>query len=132
MRTTPRLGTDGDRIVYPVRGMMQAFRQRAWRQQLTLAYVVLLVVTAVATAAALVLGGHTLGQPLTVIALGVTAAVAERGSIRLTRRTEQSISVLPTLFAAVVFGPLAAGAVGAASMLGDPELMAARDPLRAP
>src|SRR5262249_32235177 len=64
--------------------------------------------------------------------LAVAAAIAERNSVRLTKTTEQSISVLPTLFAAVVFGPLAAGVVGAASMLGDPELIARRDPERAP
>ena len=40
--------------------------------------------------------------------------------------------MLPTLFAAVLFGPLAAGVVGAASMLGDPELISHRDPDRAP
>ena len=43
-----------------------------------------------------------------------------------------SIALLPTLFAAVLFGPLAAGLVNAASMLGDPELFAPRDPDRAP
>ena len=96
---------------------MQAVRQREWRHQLTLIYVATLVTAAIAAASALVMAGYTLEEPLTVIALALTAAVAERGSIRLTRRTEQSISVLPTLFAAVVFGPLAAGVVGAASML---------------
>ncbi|MBM2822358.1 MAG: hypothetical protein HW413_1104, partial [Thermoleophilia bacterium] len=45
---------------------------------------------------------------------------------------EQSIHLLPTLFAAVLFGPLAAAVVGAASMLGDPELIARRDADRAP
>ena len=43
-----------------------------------------------------------------------------------------SIALLPTLFAAVLFGPLAAGLVNAASMLGDPELFAPGDPDRAP
>ena len=51
-------------------------------------------------------------------------AVAKRG---LTSTEEQSIHLLPTLFAAVLFGPLAAGVVGAASMLGDPELIAPRE-----
>ena len=45
---------------------------------------------------------------------------------------KKSISLLPTLFAAVLFGPLEAGIVGAASMLGDPELIASRDPDRMP
>ena len=40
----------------------------------------------------------------------------------MTGNTELSVSGIPALFAAVLFGPLAAGLVGAASMLGDPEL----------
>ncbi len=133
IRMTPRLGTDGRRIVYPVRGMVQAFRGRERRpQQRTILYVLLLLAAAVATAVALVVAGYGLEQPLVVAVLALAAAVAERNSIRLTKTTEQSISVLPTLFAAVVFGPLAAGFVGAASMLGDPELMSRGDPDRAP
>ena len=48
----------------------------------------------------------------------LVAAVAERGRVRLTQYLEESISLLPILFAAVVFGPLAAMVVAAASMLG--------------
>ena len=40
-------------------------------------------------------------------------------------RPQMSIALLPTLFAAVLFGPLAAGIVNASSMLGDPELLVA-------
>ena len=43
-----------------------------------------------------------------------------------------SIALLPTLFAAVLFGPLAAGLVCASSMLGDPEILSRADPARAP
>lgn len=95
-------------------------------------YVVALVVTAIAVGASLVLAGYRLEAPLTVLALALAAAAAERVSIRLTKTTELSISGIPALFAAVLFGPLAAGAVGAASMLGDPELTSGRDPDRAP
>src|SRR5262249_39543384 len=56
----------------------------------------------------------------------------ERGNVRITKATELSLSHSPTLFAAVLFGPLAAGVVGAASMLGDPELLARSDRDRAP
>ena len=70
-------------------------------------------------AVALVVGGYTLGSPLgRRSVLGATAALAERGRVRLTRYLEESISLLPTLFAAVVFGPLAAMVVAAASMIG--------------
>jgi len=102
-------------------------------------YVACLVAVAAMTGGALIAAGYTLEAPLTVLALAVAAAVAERISVRfavaqrgLTRTEEQSISLLPTLFAAVLFGPLAAGVVGAASMLGDPELTSRRDPDRAP
>jgi putative nucleotidyltransferase with HDIG domain len=47
------------------------------------------------------------------------AALAERRAIRLSGRLEISISLLPRLFAAVVFGPMGAMVVGAASMLGE-------------
>jgi hypothetical protein len=108
-------------------------------QRLTIIYVVTLVAAAVAAAVGLVAVGYTLDAPIAVIALATAAAVAERISVRfavaqrgLTRTEEQSISLLPTLFAAVLFGPLAAALVGAASMLGDPELLSRRDPDRAP
>ena len=97
------------------------------------------VAAALLIATGLVVGGYTLEAPATVLALAIAAAVAERISVRfavakrgLTSTEEQSIHLLPTLFAAVLFGPLAAGVVGAASMLGDPELIAQRDPDRAP
>ncbi len=57
---------------------------------------------------------------------------AERISVRLTKTHELSITLLPTLFAAVLFGPLAAAVVGGASMLGDPELSLARRESSAP
>jgi putative nucleotidyltransferase with HDIG domain len=127
-------------MVYPVRGIVQGFRTLERKpQRQTLVYAAGLVATASATALALVASGYGLEEPLTVVALAVAAAVAERISVRLTvtqsgltRTHEQSISLLPTLFAAILFGPLAAAAVGGASMLGDPELISRRDPDRAP
>ncbi len=137
---TPRLGTDGKRIVYPIRGIVQGVRGLGQHPQgRTFLYVGALVAGALATAAALVLAGYSLESPITVAALAIAAAVAERISVRfavarrgLTSTEEQSLHLLPTLFAAVLFGPLAAAVVGAASMLGDPELTAPRDPHRAP
>ena len=127
MRMTPRLGTDGNGIVYPIRGIVQGFLKIGVHpQRRTVAYVLALVTCAVATALSLVFAGYDLEAPLTVLALAAAAAGAERISVRLTRNTELSISVLPTLFAAVLFGPLAAATVGGASMLGDPELTSRR------
>jgi putative nucleotidyltransferase with HDIG domain len=108
-------------------------------QRLTLLYVAWLVVGAVLTGSVLLLAGYTIEAPVTVAVLAIAAAIAERSSVRftvhesgLTKTAEQSISVLPTLCAAVLFGPLAAAFVGAGSMLGDPELTDRGDPDRAP
>jgi putative nucleotidyltransferase with HDIG domain len=64
------------------------------------------------------------GTPLSVrdaawplILFGVVAFVVERESIPTSAKTEVSVAFLPLVFVAVVFGPLAAGLVGAAAML---------------
>jgi hypothetical protein len=101
-------------------------------QRRTVVYVAALVVAASASCLALLLAGYELEAPAAVVALSLAAAIAERSSVRLTKSAEQSISVLPTLLAAVLFGPLAAATVGGASMLGDPELVSPRDRDRAP
>lgn len=88
-------------------------------------------VTACAVAVALVVMGYGLGNVWTVMALAAVNAIAERSGVWITRTMQMSIALLPTLFAAVLFGPLAAGFVNAASMLGDPEL-SSRDRERAP
>src|SRR3954469_1513415 len=82
-------------------------------------YAAVLAVIAVSLAVSLVALGYGIGDPWTIAALCVIAAVSERGLVRLTSTTSQSISILPTLFAAVVFGPLAAMLVGAASLLSE-------------
>jgi HD-GYP domain-containing protein (c-di-GMP phosphodiesterase class II) len=130
---TPRLGTDGNRIVYPVRGIAQGLRGVvAHPQRRTLVYVAALVGAASWTAVALVTAGYGLESPLTVLVLAVAAAAAERGSVRLSKTTELSLSGVPTIFAAVLFGPLAAALTSGASMLGDPELVSRGDAARAP
>lgn len=87
---------------------------------------------AVACAVALLLAGYDLGETWAVLALAVVNAIAERSGVWVTRTTQMSIALLPTLFAAVLFGPLAGAVVNAASMLGDPELFGPSDPERAP
>ena len=82
-------------------------------------YAAALATLASATAGYLVVTGASLGPPFVVIGLAAVAAFAERGSVRLSSTVEESISALPMLFAAVLFGPLAAMLVAAASMLGD-------------
>jgi len=69
----------------------------------------------------LMAAGYTLGNVSVVVALIVAAAVAEQASVRLTSSLDMEVSIsgLPVLFAAVLYGPLAAMAVYAASMAGD-------------
>ena len=84
-------------------------------------YVVTLTLISCGMFLALLAAGYTLGDAWVVLALAVVAAVAEQASVRLSSRAdvEVSISGLPLLFAAVLYGPLAAMAVYAASMIGD-------------
>ncbi len=76
-----------------------------------------------ALAVAVVDGWH--GNTLVVFALASVAAFAERGRVKLSTRIQESISLLPTLFIAVLFGPLPAMVVGAVSFL--PELRPSPD-----
>ncbi len=82
-------------------------------------YVASLAIGAAGISLALLFAGYDLSTPWGVVALAGVAALAERAGVRLNATTEASISLLPTVFAAVLFGPLAAMVVGAASMLGD-------------
>src|SRR6186713_3382207 len=137
---TPQLGTDGNRIVYPVRGIVQGARAAGHHpQRHTVVYVATLIAAAAVTTGALLVAGYSLESPAAVLVLAAVAAVGERMSVRfavsrrgLTSTEEQSLHLLPTLFAAVLFGPLAAAIVNAASMLGDPDLFGPRDRTQAP
>lgn len=95
-------------------------------------YVAALTMAALGAAATLILIGQPVGNVWVVLGLSLAAAVAERGSVRLTDTTELSISPVLMLFAAVLFGPLAGGLVGAASELGDSELLHRGSPGRSP
>ncbi len=90
---------------------------RTGRDLALAAYVLVVVVGAVAVAAALVSAGYGLENPWAVIGLAVVAVGAEREHVELSRRVTMSVSLLPALFAAILFGPLASMAVFAASML---------------
>src|SRR5262249_34562799 len=114
--------------LYPFRGrsknltaVFSRFRSATWgtpeKRVSTFAFA--LATIAVLTAIALVHAGFTVGNAAVVLVLAVVAAIAERGTVLLGRDTEQSISLVPTLFAAVLFGPLASMVVATASMVGD-------------
>lgn len=83
------------------------------------AYQAGLAVAAVALVAVLVGVGYPLKSPLAVAGLAMTAAMAERVRVRLGADMEASISLVPTVFAAALFGPVAAMLVAAPSFLGD-------------
>src|SRR5437016_9054475 len=95
---------------------------RALRSELEFgvtAYATSLVLMAGGAACGLIATGTTLHSLWSVGILSVAAALSERGRVQLTSTTEESISLLPTLFAAVLFGPLAGMVVGAASLIGE-------------
>jgi putative nucleotidyltransferase with HDIG domain len=123
MKTLLSRGTNGKSGYTPFEGWAQALsapKRLVWREIRSplSVWVASLALLAVLTGVALVLAGWTLGSPWVVAGLAAVAALAERGRVRLTRYLEESISLLPTLFAAIVFGPLAAMLVAAASMIG--------------
>jgi putative nucleotidyltransferase with HDIG domain len=71
-----------------------------------------------AVAFVLIASGIDLGTPEAVAALAVIAAASERGRIALRSTLDVSISLFPSVFAAVLFGPLAGMVVFGASALG--------------
>jgi uncharacterized membrane protein len=85
-----------------------------------LVYGLTLAGVATAVAASFLLTGIRLEGPLWQLGiLAAVALVAERQPVRITPNTEITVSVLPMLFAAVVYGPLDAMAVGALGLLAD-------------
>jgi HD-GYP domain-containing protein (c-di-GMP phosphodiesterase class II) len=102
------------------------------QSRLLAGYVTLLAGAALSLCIALLALGYRIESPLIVLGLAVATAVSERWSVQISATTELTVYLLPTAFAAVVFGPLEAGIIGAASMLGDPELFRHRDADRAP
>lgn len=57
--------------------------------------------------------------PLVIAGLALVALFAEKQSVYISANTEMSVSVLPVLFAAVLYGPLEAMIVGASALLGE-------------
>jgi putative nucleotidyltransferase with HDIG domain len=75
----------------------------------------LVQVAAWLTGASLFFTGYRFGNWLAVVALAAVAAYGERDHITLRDKVAVSISLLPAIFAAVLFGPLAAMVVFGAS-----------------
>lgn len=93
-------------------------------------YIGAVSISAAATAGGLVAAGYGVGNVWVVAALAAVAAYAERARIQIDSKIEESISLVPTLFAALLFGPLAAMIVAAASLL--PDLVRPAEHIQAP
>jgi Ca2+/Na+ antiporter len=90
------------------------------------------VVLAATTYGVALAASEPLENPLMILALAAAAAIGERWSVRISPTTELSVCGLPTVLAAVTLGPLPAGFVAAASMLGDQEAFHRALPGRSP
>jgi putative nucleotidyltransferase with HDIG domain len=78
--------------------------------------VLIAMVTALATLS--LFAGYGVGDPWAVLVLAAAAAVSEKQRVAIARDTDASISLIPILLAAVLFGPLAGMIVAAVSNLG--------------
>jgi putative nucleotidyltransferase with HDIG domain len=97
---------------------------RSWDHDIELRsrlYVVVLwLLLVVLSASLLVSAGQLAGNLYVVALLALVAAVAERSRVEVSSHLSESIVLVPTLFAAVLFGPIAAMIVAFTSFL--PEL----------
>ena len=89
-------------------------------------YIATLFLAAAGTAAGLVITGDRLGNLAGVIGLATVAALGEGGRIKVRGELRISISLLPAVFAAVLYGPLSAMVVFGASIVGLPFPLAGR------
>jgi putative nucleotidyltransferase with HDIG domain len=115
---------DGVRSISPFRGTPQGLVVTVDAPpepdgRLLGAYAIAVALLAAAVATWLAVSWSLEGATWVLIPLAILAIAAERGNIRFSKDTQVSISLLPTLFAAVIFGPIGAMIVGAASLLGD-------------
>jgi putative nucleotidyltransferase with HDIG domain len=109
-------GTNGNLGYIALGARVQALRSGG-HSRLTV-YLFSLGIAATTLAAFALVRGYLLGSGWAVAVLAVTAAISERQRVSLSSETQASISAIPILFAAVLFGPLAAMLVAAVSNLG--------------
>ena len=101
-------------------GSRQVRREGTPRQPETpiVVYLAVLIFAAASLVAVSAAAGYGLGDKWAVLVLAVAAAVSERQRVTIRKDTDASISLIPILFAAVLFGPLAGMTVAAVSNLG--------------
>ena len=85
----------------------------------TLVWACILIAGSMAAVSAFWLDGYRLPHVWALFVLGAVAALAERQSVAINDRTWMSVSFLPLVFSAVVFGPLGGFAVGVLSNIWD-------------
>jgi putative nucleotidyltransferase with HDIG domain len=121
---TPPTGTDGTTMISPVWGRMQASRRFLQKSLASQSSKLGIYLGALATCAAscLVWVAHTWpleGQLWVVGFLAVVAAIAERARVSLSGTVQASGSLVTTIFAAVLFGPMASMLVAVSSVAAD-------------
>jgi putative nucleotidyltransferase with HDIG domain len=85
----------------------------------TLVWACVLIAAAIGSVVVLWLHGYRMPPVWAVLFLGAVAALAERQGVFFTNRTRMSVSFLPLVFSAVVFGPIGGFAVGSLSTVLD-------------
>lgn len=100
-------------------GLRGELSLRLDRDQLLLAWVLVLSVSAAGLCLGLVAAGYRIQQPAAVAVLAALAFAADYGSIRLSASAEVTIASLVCVFAAVVLGPLSGAVVATAGLLRD-------------
>src|SRR5437016_1265970 len=83
----------------------------------SLAYVLTLWLAVAGVSSGLLLTGASVKALYIVGLLAICAAIGERGRVEVGPNLSMSISLVPMLFAAVLFGPIASMIVAAASFL---------------
>jgi putative nucleotidyltransferase with HDIG domain len=93
--------------------------QEALRITLLRVYALSLAAAAAVFCGVLIWLGDRLDHWPTIAVLAAAGMLAERGSVRITAKSEISLALIPSVVAGLLLGPLAAMLVGAASNLGD-------------
>jgi putative nucleotidyltransferase with HDIG domain len=119
-------GTNGSSGYTAVRAALQGRGWVGWSPKAVIGhlrnpmsiYLGVLMALCAVLASLSVRAGYGVGELWAVLVLAAAAAVSEKQRVTIGKNTEASISLIPILFAAVLFGPVAGMIVGAVSNLG--------------
>ena len=121
MRELLSRGTNGRSGYTPFEGQTQVPRDGTASDSPKTSLVVYCLALALATTAAastLVATGHQEKEPLAVVLLAAAAVLGQRSRVQLSTKISSSITILPLLLGAVLFGPIASMTIGGIAMLG--------------